>query len=337
MATTFSALPIVDLSPLSKGPKLSVEDRNKLAGELHEVFKTVGFAYLVNPPLSFSHDDVFGTAKEFFGMPEEEKMCVAKKTFRPANSNTYRGYFPAQLGDDNLKEGFEVGPTPTPTSARPPLSPFNFTEPNLFPPPDYFPASSRARCEQLHTELQSLGSALLSLLAHALDSPAFDPDMLLQGSASTLRLLHYPSPPASSTQELSCTPHTDSGLLTLLHQDSTGGLEVLNAAGEWIPAPYVPGSLVVNIGDLMAQLSGGTYVATRHRVRVTRGKSRYSVPFFCEPGVDAVVPSPDGVVRYEEFVLGKMKTWVEFQDLPDDNAEKETWKAEAANLVSAAA
>ena len=58
-----------------------------------------------------------------------------------------------------------------------------------------------------------------------------------------------------SIAKLSCTPHTDSGILTLLHQDPTGGLEVLNSAGEWIPAPYIPGSMVVNIGDLMAKVS----------------------------------------------------------------------------------
>ena len=139
----------------------------------------------------------------------------------------------------------------------------------------------------------------------------------MRGSVSTLRLLHYPPPPQESAeamkQELSCTPHTDSGLLTLLHQDATGGLEVLNASGEWIPAPYVPGSLVVNVGDLMAQMSGGKFVATQHRVR-SSGTERFSMPFFCEPGVNAMVGEKGKEVRYEEFVLDKMGTWVEFQD-----------------------
>lgn len=125
--------------------------------------------------------------------------------------------------------------------------------------------------------------------------------------------------------ELSSTPHTDSGLLTLLHQDATGGLEVLNAAGEWVAAPYVPGSLVVNIGDLMAEMSGRRFVATMHRVRSSSGNSdkksgkggRYSVPFFFEPGVDALVGREGEEVPYGDFVLGKMKTWVEFQDVED--------------------
>jgi isopenicillin N synthase-like dioxygenase len=154
-------------------------------------------------------------------------------------------------------------------------------------------------------------------------------------------MLHYPSQPndvtasgeasthdqqneeeqqeAVSGPKLSCTPHTDSGLLTLLHQDATGGLEVRNANGDWISAPYIPGSIVVNVGDLMAQMSGGRFVATFHRVR-SSSNERFSVPFFCEPGVDAMVGEKGKEVRYEEFVLDKMGTWVEFQD-PMEEAE----------------
>lgn len=156
-----------------------------------------------------------------------------------------------------------------------------------------------------------------------------------------------------------CTPHTDSGILTLLHQDPTGGLEVRNnaaaaagGAAAWIPAPYVPGSLVVNIGDLMARVSGGRYVATLHRVVVLRRRQRpagggeeaggggsvpggghgrggglggrLSVPFFFEPGEDCVVRSVEGGggagdegVVYGDHVREKMSTWVEFQDVED--------------------
>lgn len=94
----------------------------------------------------------------------------------------------------------------------------------------------------------------------------------------------------TSEVKLSCTPHTDSGILTLLHQDPTGGLEVLNSTGSWISAPYIPNTIVVNIGDLMAKVSGGRWVATMHRVRAPMHKSdeegehgpgfgRFSVPF----------------------------------------------------------
>ena len=91
MATTFSSLPIVDLSAL-KHENASPEALADLSGRLHNVFATTGFAYLVNSPLSFSPEDVFEMASEFFSLPEETKMDVAKRSFNMENQNTYRGY-----------------------------------------------------------------------------------------------------------------------------------------------------------------------------------------------------------------------------------------------------
>ena len=192
------------------------------------------------------------------------------------------------------------------------------TEPNCFPANAEF--TSKDSLETLYAELSSLGNTLLSLLASSLGKNPSSFISLMRNSVSTLRLLHYPNTAVDDagaegvkSEGLCCTPHTDSGLLTLLHQDATGGLEVRNADGEWIPAPYVPGSLVVNVGDLMADMSGGRFVATMHRVR-SSGSERDSVPFFCEPGINAMVGKKGQEVRYEEFVLDKMGTWVEFQD-----------------------
>ena len=185
----------------------------------------------------------------------------------------------------------------------------------------------------MYTELQNFASKLLSLLAVSLGKDANFVSSWLEDSLSTLRLLHYP-PVAQAEQgqsmqqeagvRLSCTPHTDSGILTLLHQDATGGLEVLNAAGEWIPAPYIAGSIVVNIGDLMARVSGSRFKATMHRVRApltdsdTQGAKfgRFSIPFFFEPG-EACVVSAEGdqeEVVYGDYVRKKMSTFVEFQE-----------------------
>ena len=81
---------IASVLPL-KSDCASEEELQQLSDQLHEVFATVGFAYLVNVPLSYDHDDVFRMAGDFFGLPEEVKMRVAKKTFRKTNKNTYRG------------------------------------------------------------------------------------------------------------------------------------------------------------------------------------------------------------------------------------------------------
>ncbi|KAF8855264.1 putative iron/ascorbate oxidoreductase [Acephala macrosclerotiorum] len=324
MSTSFSSLPVISLSALSLSYPKS-EELAALSSRLDEVFSTTGFVYLTDLPLTFNHEDVFGLCDEFFGgngLSLDEKMTLAKKTFVKTNKNTYRGYFPTQPDADNLKEGFELGTPYNKTTLSPLTGPkFDLTEPNVFHSTH---AEFQTRCETLHTELQALSVRLLSLVAVALNKPASFFDHYLTDSLSTLRLLHYPPIPSERQQELVCTPHTDSGILTLLHQDPTGGLEVRNSEGAWIPAPYIPGSMVVNIGDLMAKVSGGRWIATFHRVRSTKreeddAKGRYSVPFFFEPGLNCVVESAEGdKVVYGEHVLEKMKGWVEFQDVVED-------------------
>lgn len=91
MSTTFSSLPVVDVSAL-KYPDSSTRDLKSLSQRLYDVFATTGFAYLVNTPLSFNHADVFSLTESFFALPEDQKMELAKKSFRKENSNTYRGY-----------------------------------------------------------------------------------------------------------------------------------------------------------------------------------------------------------------------------------------------------
>lgn len=258
MTTSFSCLPIVDLTDLSN-PSLSSKILCRLSAELCHAFSTTGFAYLVNSPLKFGHEDVFSLARDFFKLEADQKMSLATKISNPTNHNTYRGYFPAQPGSqDNLKEGFEIGPACTPRRVH--LSDhqkFDLGEPNVWPREELFPGG-RVALEQLHTQLQALSSTLLSLLAIGLGKPADYFNNYLTDSLSTLRLLHYPPQPYAKSDKdngkLCCTPHTDSGILTLLHQDQTGGLEVRNSDGKWVAAPYVPGSIVVNIGDLMSQV-----------------------------------------------------------------------------------
>ncbi|KAL8760271.1 MAG: hypothetical protein Q9199_000170 [Rusavskia elegans] len=274
------SLPVIDLSCLDVCP-VSFRNDRELAIQLGNALETKGFAYLVNVPLTFGHEEVFGLAKKFSSLPENENLRLGKQSFQRNNNNTYRGFFPAQPGSDNLKEGFEIGPPELPEAPKWAKARIDLTEANVWQAELSAPGLG-GQSGKLHAELQVLSSKLLSLIAMALGKEPSYYDHYLPNSVSTLRYLRYPAmKPPSPQQELCCTPHTDSGILTFLHQDSTCGLEVLGPDDEWVAAPYVPGSVVVKIGDLMAKSVNG-----------------------------------DGEkIVYGEYVLGKMKGWVEFQGL----------------------
>src|SRR5207244_2322808 len=103
------------------------------------------------------------------------------------------------------------------------------------------------------------------------------------------RIFNYPP---DDRQGWGVGEHSDYGLLTILKQDDSGGLEV-KAPGGWIAAPPVPGSFVCNIGDMLERVTGGRYRSTPHRVRNLARHDRLSFPFFFDPGWDARVQPID--------------------------------------------
>ncbi len=110
----------------------------------------------------------------------------------------------------------------------------------------------------------------------------------------TLRLLHYPPLQTSPKPgQVRAGEHSDYGSLTLLFQDGVGGLEVQTTSGEWIAAPWIPGTVVVNTGDLMQRWTNHIFCSTKHRVMIPNDErvkqSRYSVAFFCHPNDDTEI------------------------------------------------
>ncbi len=106
-----------------------------------------------------------------------------------------------------------------------------------------------------------------------------------------LRLLHYP-PQADEADLYGSAPHTDYGFITMLAQDAVGGLEVRNGRGAWVPAPPIPGTFVMNVGDILTRWSNGRLPSVPHRARNVVRPSRYSMPFFFDAAMDTVIACP---------------------------------------------
>ncbi|EHU1604571.1 isopenicillin N synthase family oxygenase, partial [Acinetobacter baumannii] len=131
-------------------------------------------------------------------------------------------------------------------------------------------------------QVLKLGKHLAGLLALSLGLEENYFEVGYDEAVIITRMLHYP--PQSEeiiNNQLGCGAHTDWGLLTLLLQDEVGGLEVRNSEGEWIRAPHIPDTFIVNLGDLVQFMTNGLYLSNMHRVFNSKaGVSRYSVPSF---------------------------------------------------------
>jgi isopenicillin N synthase-like dioxygenase len=163
--------------------------------------------------------------------------------------------------------------------------------------------------ERYVAEMTGLARLVLALVAAALEVPRDELMAHFVKPTTFLRLLHYPPQPEEDGL-FGSAPHTDYGFITLLAQDDLGGLEVRNRAGEWIAAPPIPGTFVMNVGDILARWSNDRFVSTPHRVINRSGRERYSQPFFFDPAMDSSItafPScvaPGSAPKYAPVVYG---------------------------------
>lgn len=125
-----------------------------------------------------------------------------------------------------------------------------------------------------------LGRKLIGILALALNLPETYFDDFVRTPGCLGRLLHYPAQPPDAAS-LGIGAHADIECLTFLAQGSDlSCLQVLNKSGQWIEAPPIPGTLVVNLGDMLCRCSNNRFLSTVHRVINKTGMERYSVPVF---------------------------------------------------------
>jgi isopenicillin N synthase-like dioxygenase len=287
-----AALPVVDVGPLV-GPA-SAAAQAGVARQIQAACREHGFFYVTGHGVPAGLlEQLADASAEFFALPLAGKMEIAMDR----GGRAWRGFFPvgAELtsGRPDLKEGLYFG-AELPADDPRVLAGIPLHGGNLFP--RQVPRLRPLVLAYLDA-LTSLGQTVLAgvALSLGLDAGYFatgytaDPTILF-------RVFHYPpSPP--QTRDWGVGEHTDYGLVTLLAQDDSGGLQIAVPAGngpDWIDAPPLPGTLVCNLGDMLDRLTGGWYRSTPHRVRNLSGHGRLSFPFFLDPGFGAEVPPLPG-------------------------------------------
>ena len=119
-----------------------------------------------------------------------------------------------------------------------------------------------------------------------------------------LRFLHYP-PTEIEDNDFGTGPHTDNSFVTILARMDVPGLAIQLPSGEWVAPPLIPGTFLVNIGNIMRRISNDRFLSTRHGVIVEGDRDRYSIAYFHSPdpySMIEVAPScvaPGESPRYE--------------------------------------
>lgn len=231
---------------------------------------------------------------DFFALPEEEKMQIAMHKAGKA----WRGYFPLNSeltsGKPDLKEGIYFGTELSANDARVQQG-IPLHGANLFPanPPGF----KKTVLEYIDA-VTNTGHLVMKAISLSLQ---LEEDYFFkkynQEPLILFRIFHYP--PQQQQKQWGVGEHTDYGLLTILKQDDTGGLQVKAATG-WMEAPPVENTFVCNIGDMLERLTGGLYRSTPHRVMNTSGKERYSFPLFFDPGFNTRIERIESVAGIHE-------------------------------------
>ena len=271
------SLPIIDLTAMHNG---TAADKAAVGQALRQACEHTGFFYISGHGIdSALIERVFAQSQQFFAQPMEAKLETHK-----ALSKANRGY--EKLGGQtlepgmppDLKEGFYIGEELAEDHPRVLAGRFN-QGPNQWPAqlPAFQPAM-----QDYYTAMLALSERIMAGLALSLDLPEDFFADFCEEPLCTLRLLHYPPQPSKPLPgEKGCGAHTDFGGITILLLDDKPGLQVWDAKGEsWINAKPIPGTFVVNLGDMIARWTNDLYRSTLHRVVNTSGAERYSVPFF---------------------------------------------------------
>jgi isopenicillin N synthase-like dioxygenase len=267
-------VPVLDLSLLDQPDGLGI-----LAAELRQACLNLGFFYVANHGIPKAlTEGVFDVSRRYFGLPLDERMkdlmdARFRRGFMPHGLSHSPGY------DPDLKESYEL-------ALDLPLDDPDVEQGRLLHGPNHWPAAHpwlRDVAEPYFYATMSLGQRLLSIFAVSLDLHPNYFEPFCTKPMMHMRLFHYPPQPASESDLVfGVRPHSDLGMLTILNQDPIGGLELRKRDGEWVGAPHIPGTFIVNIGDLFRTWTNDLYISTSHRVINRTVKERYSVPtFFC--------------------------------------------------------
>ncbi|KAH7032911.1 uncharacterized protein B0I36DRAFT_102300 [Microdochium trichocladiopsis] len=286
---TAEEIPIIDLAPMFSN---DLADRKIVSDQIRAAAVNNGFFYVKNHGIAHA---TISTCKQqvldFMRQPQHLKDQVATRVHSKYH-NGYHGAKTTQISPSetaDVRESFsfryspELDPDhPMPLSSVPEeVKPWIRGEEFVWDGTAHLPGFKRD-CLAYWAACLQLSRRLVRMFALSLDLPEdyWDDKVTFPGADGVFN--YYPPRTEHEIEGgfVGLGSHTDLQLFTLLWQDTVGGLQVLSKEGQWIKAPPIEDTIVVNIGDFLMRLCNDMYKSTVHRVTNESAVERVSMPFF---------------------------------------------------------
>lgn len=310
-------VPVIDLQPFRTGQD---SDKMRVAREVAQACSSLGF--LVVSGHAVPHElveQMYDVSRRFFDLPSETKRDLTSQGTGPGYRPPATSALARSRNEDtppDLKEGLTISPVGA--SGRPYYSSVEnpeWVQPNRWPDQ---PADLKATWVAYYRAMENLASTLMQVFALALELSEDYFDDKIDRHISHLSALNYPKQEHEpEAGQLRAGAHTDWGSLTILYKDQgSGGLQVLHPSGGWLDVDPIPGTFIVNIGDLLAEWTNDRWVSTLHRVvnpppEKAASSRRISLVFFHQPNYDALIAPLESCVsssrpaQYEPVTSGE--------------------------------
>jgi len=304
-------IPVIDFGPYFAGEPGALEE---LAQHLRHACQDIGFFYAANHGVPQRViDEAFAASRRFHALPLAEKLKIQLNEnnigYMPMNASVQAASTVHKATKPNQNESFFISHDraadhPDVIAGTPLRGQNQWPEslPDIRAPMTAYFETLRAMCTRM---IPGFAVALDLLPDHF--APFFANEEHIN-----LRFLHYPPQEDVSDNTFGTAPHTDNSFMTALARTDVPGLAVRLPSGEWFAPPVIPGTFLINLGNMMRRWSNDRFLSTPHGVINESGTDRYSIAFFHSPNPASTIAclptcvSADNPARYEPAVYGDL-------------------------------